>query len=83
VVALRKVVATVVAAAAVVVCAAGDRATAGGLDDRSFLLFAGTDIWRYGGFLYGGFLWSPKGLDSDGFTGIMSQTHLLHFRHFP
>ncbi|MFZ2069677.1 MAG: cellulose biosynthesis protein BcsS [Xanthobacteraceae bacterium] len=66
-VALRSVVAAFVAAA-VVVCAAGDRATAGGLDDHSFLLFTGTDIWRYGGFLYGGFLWSPKGLDSDGFT---------------
>lgn len=66
-VALRSVVAAFVAAA-VVVCAAGDRATAGGLDDRSFLLFTGTDIWRYGGFLYGGFLWSPKGLDHDGFT---------------
>ena len=67
-VALRSVVAAVVAAAAVAVCAAGARATAGALDDRSFLLFTGTDLWRYGGFLYGGFLWSPKGLDNDGFT---------------
>jgi len=67
VVALRSVVAAFVAAA-VVVCAGDDCATAGALDDHSFLLFAGTDIWRYGGFLYGGFLWSPKGLDTDGFT---------------
>ncbi len=66
-VALRGVVAAFVAAA-IMVCAAIDRATAGGLDDHSFLLFTGTDIWRYGGFLYGGFLWSPKGLDTDGFT---------------
>lgn len=66
-VALRGVVAAFVAAAAVLVCAAG-QAEAGGLDDRSFLLFTGTDIWRYGDFLYGGFLWSPKGLDRDGFT---------------
>lgn len=66
-VALRGVVAALVAAAAVLICA--DRQTeAGGLDDRSFLLFTGTDIWRYGDFLYGGFLWSPKGLDRDGFT---------------
>ncbi len=67
-VALRSVAAAVVAAAAVIVVAAGDQATAGGLDERSFLLFSGTDIWRYGGFLYGGFLWSPNGLDTDGFT---------------
>lgn len=67
-VALRSVVAAFMAAAAGVVCAAGQQATAGGLDDRSFLLFSGTDIWRYGDFLYGGFLWSPKGLDRDGFT---------------
>ena len=66
-VALRTVVAAFVAAAAVLICAVG-QAEAGGLDDRSFLLFTGTDIWRYGDFLYGGFLWSPKGLDRDGFT---------------
>jgi len=34
----------------------------------SFLLFGGTDLWRYGDFLYGGALWSPAGLDRDGFT---------------
>lgn len=67
-VALRSVVVAMVAAAAVEMCVVGDRAMAGALDDRSFLLFSGTDIWRYGGFLYGGFLWSPKGLDTDGFT---------------
>ena len=33
-----------------------------------FLLFAGTDLWRYGAFLYGGGLWSPAGVDRDGFT---------------
>jgi hypothetical protein len=36
----------------------------------SFLFFGGTDLWRYGQFLYGGTLWSPGGLESDGFTGI-------------
>ncbi len=66
-VALRSVVAALVAAAVVTWAAAGP-ATAGGPDDPSFLLFTGTDIWRYGDFLYGGFLWSPKGLDADGFT---------------
>jgi hypothetical protein len=64
----RGVVAALVTATTVMACAAGNRATAGGLDDHSFLLFTGTDIWRYGGFLYGGFLWSPKGLDTEGFT---------------
>ncbi len=34
----------------------------------SFLIFGGTDLWRYGAFLYGGGLWSPAGLDNDGFT---------------
>ena len=57
-VALRSVVVAMVAAAAVEMCVVGDRAMAGALDDRSFLLFSGTDIWRYGGFLYGGFLWT-------------------------
>ncbi len=67
-VALRSVVAACVAAAAVAICAAGDGAKASGPDDHSFLLFTGTDIWRCGDFLYGGFLWSPKGLDNGGFT---------------
>ena len=66
-VALRSVVAAFVTAAVVLAWAAS-QAEAGGLDDRSFLLFTGTDIWRYGDFLYGGLLWSPKGLDHDGFT---------------
>jgi hypothetical protein len=67
VVALR-VVSAVVAAVAVAMCAARDQAKAGAANNPSFLLFTGTDIWRYGGSLYGGFLWSPKGLDTDGFT---------------
>jgi hypothetical protein len=33
-----------------------------------FLFFGGVDLWRYGDFLYGGGLWSPGGLDRDGFT---------------
>ena len=45
-------------------------------DTRSLLLFAGTDLWRDGAFLHGGGLWSPAGLDADGFTGIRQQTHL-------
>lgn len=37
-------------------------------DPPSLLLFAGTDLWRDGAFLHGGGLWSPAGLDADGFT---------------
>jgi hypothetical protein len=32
------------------------------------LLFSGADLWGHGTFLYGGTLWSPHGLDHDGFT---------------
>ena len=32
------------------------------------LLFSGADLWRHGNFLYGGALWSPGGLDREGFT---------------
>jgi hypothetical protein len=69
-VALRRVIAALIAVASVVLCAAVDRAEAGERGDASFLLFAGTDLWHYGAFLYGGLLWSPAGLDTDGFTGI-------------
>jgi hypothetical protein len=32
------------------------------------LLFSGTDLSRHGSFLHGGLLWSPDGLDREGFT---------------
>jgi hypothetical protein len=35
-------------------------------DQARILLFATTDIWRQGGFSYGGVLWAPNGLDRDG-----------------
>lgn len=65
-VALRCGVATAIAVAGVAACAALNRAEAGGDANPSLLLFSGTDIWRYGAFLYGGFIWSPAG--ADGFT---------------
>ena len=34
----------------------------------SFLLFSGTDLWRYGAFLNGGVVWSLDGLDASGFV---------------
>jgi hypothetical protein len=33
-----------------------------------WLLFSGADLWSHGSFLYGGALWSPGGLDRQGFT---------------
>ncbi len=37
-------------------------------DDARVILFSGSDIWRNGVFAHGGLLWSPRGLDSEGFT---------------
>ena len=34
----------------------------------NFILFSGADLWRDGRFLYGGLLWSPGGLENEGFT---------------
>jgi hypothetical protein len=45
-----------------------DRALAAPADDATFLFFGGTDLWRYGAFLYGGAIWSPGGVDNPGFT---------------
>ncbi len=39
-----------------------------GDDGARFLLFSGADLWRDGRFMHGGVLWSPGGLDHDGFT---------------
>jgi hypothetical protein len=45
-----------------------DRAVAAPPNDATFLFFGGTDLWRYGAFLYGGAVWSPGGVDNSGFT---------------
>jgi hypothetical protein len=39
----------------------------GGTNVERVLLYAGFDIWRYGGTGYGGFYWAPDGLNNDGF----------------
>jgi hypothetical protein len=39
-----------------------------GADADSLLMFGGYDLWRNGGFVHGGMLWSPDGLGSEGFT---------------
>ncbi len=57
-----------VASALMLLCVNLAHADTAGPDGRSFLLFAGTDLWRDGAFLHGGLLWSPGGFDADGFT---------------
>ena len=37
-------------------------------DNKRFTYFSGSDVWRQGSFLYGGMLWTPAGLDHDGFV---------------
>jgi len=37
-------------------------------EQPTFLLFSGADLWRNSGFLHGGLLWSPNGIDLPGFT---------------
>jgi hypothetical protein len=37
-------------------------------DDDTLLYFTGTDLWRQGSFSFAGGLWSPAGLDREGFT---------------
>lgn len=41
---------------------------AAGAAPEKFLYFNGFDLWRSGGTGYGGLLWSPGGLNNDGFT---------------
>jgi hypothetical protein len=57
--------AAVVFAAGFLLCSVSAGAQGSG---ARFLLFSGLDLWRHGTFLYGGALWSPGGLDRDGFT---------------
>jgi hypothetical protein len=41
---------------------------ANGAEFNRYLLFSGFDLWRSGGFIHGGVLWSPGGLEREGFT---------------
>jgi hypothetical protein len=41
---------------------------ADGREALRLLLFANTDLWRHGGFSHGGAVWSPRGLDREGFA---------------
>jgi Cellulose biosynthesis protein BcsS len=65
----RRVRAARALAAAFLVCVCVSSGRVAASDDGArYLLFAGGDIWRNGDFAYGGLLWSPGGLDREGFT---------------
>ena len=66
---VRRVSVAVAAAAFLVCCICVSTGPARAGDNGAhFLLFSGTDLWRDGQFMHGGLLWSPEGLDRDGFT---------------
>ncbi|HWV51269.1 cellulose biosynthesis protein BcsS [Pseudorhodoplanes sp.] len=66
---VRGVVAQLAAAATLVgLCCVSARADGFARNDDTFLYFSGVDLWTHGSFSYGGMLWSPGGLDRDGFT---------------
>lgn len=44
------------------------QSAADGASPDHFLYFGGVDLWRAGGFVNGGLLWSPRGIDNEGFT---------------
>ena len=46
----------------------GARADAFARSDDTFLFFSGVSLWHHGNYSYGGMLWSPGGLDREGFT---------------
>lgn len=46
----------------------GSSALRNGAPAETFLYFTGFDLWGKGGSAYGGLLWSPGGLNNDGFT---------------
>ncbi|HET7849228.1 MAG TPA: cellulose biosynthesis protein BcsS [Pseudolabrys sp.] len=65
----RRVIAAAFVAAAFGVClSCVSAAPVEGSDGARFIFFSGTDLWRDGAFAYGGLLWSPGGLDQEGFT---------------
>ena len=78
-----RVSAAMAVAAAFIVCCVCVSAgpVRAGDDGAQFLLFSGTDLWRDGGFLHGGLLWSPGGLDREGFTlKLMASGGLYRYR---
>jgi Cellulose biosynthesis protein BcsS len=66
----RRVSAAMTVAAAFIVWCVGVSTgpVRAGDDGAQFLLFSGADLWRDGRFMHGGLLWSPGGLNREGFT---------------
>jgi hypothetical protein len=60
--------ALVVAAIWVVAAECASAESAGADRFATYLLFGGADLWRDGGSVHGGVLWSPRGIANDGFT---------------
>lgn len=68
---MRSVCGTAALAAAVSCCSSPTCADASNWNRHNtphYLLYAGFDLWRAGGFGHGGLLWSPQGLNESGFT---------------
>src|SRR6185437_15049550 len=57
-----------VAAAFVFVASCASAGPMEAADSARFIFFSGLDLWREGNFAHGGLLWSPGGLDQQGFT---------------
>lgn len=65
---VRSVAAALVSAASFACCVCVSSGPARASDDATVLLFSGIDLWRDGQFMHGGLIWSPGGLDRDGFA---------------
>jgi hypothetical protein len=52
------------------ICAGASAEPRAGADQSAdrYLLFSGVELWKAGGFLHGGMVWSPDGLAADGFA---------------
>lgn len=57
-----------VAAAFVIVASCASAGPIEVADSARFIFFSGLDLWREGNFAHGGLLWSPGGVDQEGFT---------------
>lgn len=62
---------------------AGASAEPDAVPDQSidrYLLFSGAELWKMGGFLHGGMVWSPNGLGTEGFAvKLMSGAGRYHY----
>ena len=55
--------------AAATACSAEDAASQPGeAAAPTFMFLSGLDLWRSGAFAHGGVLWSPRGVEHEGFT---------------